>query len=94
MVSKASNSCRKRIGLRLRKAALATSTAVGVRAVTYRRHLDDVTVVVQVVENAVGASPSRPRRRQWWTQRLTDSVWILEQRPGNEGVGRGGDLLR
>lgn len=57
------------------------------------RDLGDPVVVVNDVENAIGAAPGGPDWGHRWVNGLTHSVGVGEQWSGDELVGGGGDLL-
>lgn len=62
------------------------SGSVGVEAVPDGRDLDDAVLLVEVVEDPVGAPTGGPGRRRRGIERLAHAARLVEQRPGDELV--------
>lgn len=57
-------------------------------------HGDALLCVVDLGDDAVGASSRGPESRQFTLQRVTDSAWVLAQRAEHELDDGGGDAFR
>ena len=71
-------------------ATSSSSAPIRVAAVANGGNPDSLGVVIDQVENGIGASACRPRRRERCIQRLADPSRILQHRPRDEHVRRPG----
>jgi hypothetical protein len=61
---------------------------------TDRSDFDGPVSVVEVVQDPVTATTCCPSRRHRGIMRFAHSVWVIEQRAGNELIRGGGHFLR
>ena len=93
-VALASGSCQLALPTPCLHATSSSSAPTRVAAVANGGNPDSPGIVIDQVENAIGAPACRPRRRERCIQRLTDPSRILQQRPRDEHLCRPGDLRR
>jgi hypothetical protein len=84
LIRQASGGTRQRQSLRTEQSAL--SGPVDVTTVTDVNHRDDSSLVVNPVDDPVGAPPCAEPIAQRWKQPLADTVWLFQQRAGDEVI--------